>query len=310
MKKFLLFLFILVLGAVAASLWLIPSKVDIAASVKLNAPLDRAAVFMSKQEKWKKWWPGDTESNRFVLNNKQYVVVGNEAYTTQIEINAGDSTVLTSKVVAASEGLDASNFEWTLSKPLSSNPFVKLKQYFTERTMLQSDINSLFQSFKAFTEKQENLYGMKIEKTRVVDTVLVATRSTLDHYPTTEEIYSLVGKLRAYIKAENATETNFPMLNVSTTDNKAFNVMVGIPTSRLLQGKGDIELKRMVLGNILYGEVKGNSAIVQEAFENMENYKYDYKLTSPAIPFALLVTDRSKEPDSNKWVTRIYSPIF
>lgn len=310
MKKFLLFLLILVLGAVATSLWLIPSKVDIAASARLNAPLDRAAVFMSQQEKWKKWWPGDTASNRFVLNNKQYVVVGNEAYTTQIEINTGDSTALTSKVVAASEGLDASNFEWTLSKTLSSNPFVKLKQYFTERTMLQSDINSLFQSFKAFTEKQENLYGMKIEKTRVVDTVLVATRSTLDHYPTTEEIYSMVDKLRAYVKAENATETNFPMLNVSTPDNKTFNVMVGIPTSRLLEGKGDIELKRMVLGNILYGEVKGNSAIVQEAFENMENYKYDYKLTSPAIPFALLVTDRSKEPDSNKWITRIYSPIF
>ena len=36
----------------------------------------------------------------------------------------------------------------------------------------------------------------------------------------------------------------------------------------------------------------------------------DYHLTSPAISFQSLVTDRQVEKDSLKWITKIYYPIM
>jgi hypothetical protein len=66
----------------------------------------------------------------------------------------------------------------------------------------------------------------------------------------------------------------------------------------------------MVLGNILEAEVRGGEAAVQNGIEELENYKEDHEKTSPAIPFQLLVSDRSKEPDTAKWITRLYYPVF
>ena len=65
------------------------------------------------------------------------------------------------------------------------------------------------------------------------------------------------------------------------------------------------------MGKILESDsIKGGKTVVDQSFKIFEQYFEDYKHTSPAIPFQLLVTDRLKEPDSLKWVTRFYYPIF
>ena len=63
-------------------------------------------------------------------------------------------------------------------------------------------------------------------------------------------------------------------------------------------------------GNILITEVKGGSNKINNAYKQIRNYISDYNRIAPAIPFESLVTDRSKEPDSSKWVTRIYYPVM
>jgi hypothetical protein len=42
----------------------------------------------------------------------------------------------------------------------------------------------------------------------------------------------------------------------------------------------------------------------------VQKYKDDYQRVSPAIPFYSLITDRLKEPDSSKWITKIYFPVM
>ena len=48
----------------------------------------------------------------------------------------------------------------------------------------------------------------------------------------------------------------------------------------------------------------------RKAFDNFENYRSDYTILSPAIPYQLMITDRIKESDTTKWVTKFYYPIF
>lgn len=86
--------------------------------------------------------------------------------------------------------------------------------------------------------------------------------------------------------------------------------MVGLPASRDLPNTATMEQKRMVMGNILVAEVRGGDAGVREGMRQLEDYVSDHGMVSPAIPFVSLVTDRRQEPDSSRWVSRLYYPIL
>ncbi len=66
----------------------------------------------------------------------------------------------------------------------------------------------------------------------------------------------------------------------------------------------------MINGSFMVTEVQGGETKVQKSLEQLELYAADYKKTQMAIPFQYLVTDRIREPDSSKWITRIYLPVY
>jgi hypothetical protein len=66
----------------------------------------------------------------------------------------------------------------------------------------------------------------------------------------------------------------------------------------------------MVLGDILVTEVRGGPHHIKKGLQQLEYYLNDYQRTSPAIPFESLITDRSIQPDTAQWVTRIYYPVI
>ena len=88
--------------------------------------------------------------------------------------------------------------------------------------------------------------------------------------------------------------------------------MVAIPIDKAISGYGTFIPKRMpiIKDNTLLIEVHGGYLTIQKAYAELLNYMQDHHYSSPAIPFELLVTDRSKETDTTKWITRIYAPIM
>jgi hypothetical protein len=86
--------------------------------------------------------------------------------------------------------------------------------------------------------------------------------------------------------------------------------MVAIATGLPLVTSERYLLKKMELGYILKGEVKGGVNTVKRALDNLASYAMDYDKTAPAIPYQLWVTDRQQQPDTTQWVTQLYFPIF
>ena len=72
----------------------------------------------------------------------------------------------------------------------------------------------IMKSMKAFLEKQENVYGIRIDQILVTDTILVTTKISSDQYPSTPVVYGLISGIKNYISVNNAKETNSPMLHV------------------------------------------------------------------------------------------------
>ena len=101
------------------------------------------------------------------------------------------------------------------------------------------------------------------------------------------------------------------MLNVLKFDNSHFEVMTAIPVDKALPETSEFAPKFLLKGgHILEAQIQGGPYTIENSLKEFENYRADYKFTSPAIPYQLLVTDRVKETDTTKWITRLYYPVF
>jgi hypothetical protein len=119
----------------------------------------------------------------------------------------------------------------------------------------------------------------------------------------------MIGSLKDYIRRKGGSEVGAPMLNVSE-EGGSFEAMAAIPTKTSLPSEERFQLKKMVLGNILMAEVKGGVSRVKRGEAELQHYVADHRKTPAAIPFQSLVTDRQQQPDSTRWITRLFYPVY
>ena len=100
------------------------------------------------------------------------------------------------------------------------------------------------------------------------------------------------------------------MLNISVLPNGLFKTMVALPIIAELKPDKNQLIKRMVKGNILVMEKKGGPYTIENSVLILEQFVQDFAMTSPAIPYQKLTTNRLFEKDTTHWVTKFYYPIY
>lgn len=301
-------------GTVAAALGLpllLPEKKETTRSVNIPAPSTAILRRIGQPGHMATWWPGQPSSDSgWGFGEGVYRFV--EAYVGSITLSSRHGSLLTDISIGAS-GVATSNTVLTLESTtrLSSNPYARLWQYLSYGA-IRKELDGLLDSLSGRLSNPDNLYGFHIERRKVTDGALVSLKQAFDHTPTTEEVYALIGRVRAHVAAKGAKETNFPMLNVYSEDGgKTHTAQVAIPTDRELPPEGPFLLKRMLPGgNILMAEVTGGPTSLEDCRQAVEDYVKDRNMMSPAIPFQSLVTDRMAVKDTSRWVTRVYYPVF
>lgn len=310
MKKLLLTVLILIVLILIGVYVIIPNKIVASQVMPIKSNVEASYRILQKQENWQQWWPQNSTKNSktsFSFNGRNYELMQKAFKLFAIKIN-NKTDSLTSQFVFIPLSVDSMFIEWRAEKQASTNPVKRLQQFF-EAKGLQSDMHAILSGLKPYLEDQQNLYGIRVSETLVKDSALVSSRIETTSYPSVQQIYAVIQKLKNYIDDEGARETDYPMLHVDSAAGK-FSSMIAIPTSKVLQGQGDIIPKRMVLGNILVAEVKGGSSTIRNGLNQLQLYVDDHRRASPAIPYQSLVTDRLSESDTNKWVTKIYYPVL
>ena len=284
----------------------IQAKTQVAVNAKAFA---RMALTPSN---WPQWWPGKTnpqQALRFSFRGSDYTIVDRKYASLVVAITAGKDTVLTELVVIAAKP-DTVHLFWTGAVPaayrVSANPqpdgFVK---------KVDRDLKALLQAMEKHYGREENLYGRIIREEAVVDSAFISTSATLPGYPTTDNIYRMLERLKAFAQQNNAKQTGYPMLNISKTAGESYLTRVAFPVDRPVPNKEDIQYRRMPAGrNILVTEIRGGPAQIEKAYETVEQYLEDHGRIAPAIPYQALLTDRKAEPDTAKWVTKLYWPVM
>ena len=306
MKKIIIGLVLLVAFLLAAVYLFIPRKIKIEATVSLNAAMPGVSRILSNDSNWKKWWPGKTP---FVYNEQTYAVNENFFNVFDIDIYS-DKDTIDSRMELILVNANTMTIMWDAEQLSSNDPFKRVELYrYAKQT--ERNMNGILDHLKTFLQKKENIYGFNIKETLVNDSALITTRRQFDHYPDPQEIDSMIQSLKKYISQNNAMEKNLPMLNVFVLGNSRYEAMTAIPVDKALPKTSEFAPKFLLKGgNILEAEIQGGRYTIEKALKEVEHYRADHKFDSPAIPYQLLVTDRARQPDTTKWVTRIYYPVY
>jgi len=311
-KSLIVFVLVLIIVVFGVIYIFIPREIQVDKLVLVSITPSAARRTITDEKTWKNWWPGDSNRpGKFNFNFQQSnFSITEELYNGfQIEIANGKDTLKSLlHLIPIPKNIDSTAIQWAASIETSSNPIRRVQQYFTARR-IRSDVDSLLSALAAFLDKQENVYGMKIERQVVSDTLLVYKQFDFTHSPSTTDVYGMINDLQTKIRKVGIHQTHYPMLNIIKLDSSKFRAMVAIPVDKEIETHDSLLYIRMVRGWILVSEIRGGQYTIQKAMEQMGNFVSDNARVSVAMPFESLVTDRFNQPDTSQWITRIYFPV-
>ena len=291
---------------------LIPGNIFVSRTIISKTNQQGAFNSLSDQSNWLKWWPGNANIKEkdtafhfngydFMLDNIQY----NALRITLGQNQHADTSILHLIPISA----DSIHLVWDAVLITGNNPFFKIGQYFKAKK-LANNLEVILEALNSFISDRKNIYGFDIKEEKVKVEYLVSTTKVFPHYPETASVYEMIGSIKNYISQSKANEDDYPMLNIRTLEGGNYEAQVGIPVNRELPSTSRFFSKRMLKnGDILVAEVRGDKNVCDSAMKKVEQFVADHKYLNIALPFQSLITDRTKERDSSKWVTKIYYPI-
>lgn len=314
MRKAVLMVLIVLLAATAFVYLLIPNIVSFSRVATVGASRDGLSRKLFNEQNWSSWWPGTVNQSNTVVENFHHhnsAFAVDKKTTSSIDIYVEqDEVKATTSLNIINKNFDTTQLIWTGAIATSYNPIKRIKVFLASRAMIR-DIDTVLNRMQSYYSETGHVYDYNIREVPVKDSMLVSTYAISRGYPSVAFIYQLIDQLHQHVARYEAKEMGYPMLNVSTMDSTSFLTRVAIPVNKSLPSSGNIAAKQMPFGgNILVADVKGGTWSVRNALQQVENYIVDHHRSAPAIPFLSMITDRRQEPDTSKWLTRIYYPVM
>ncbi len=317
MRKGLLLLVVVIAVLLAGVYVLIPAKITIAAAAVVKTTDIGAERYIVDDTKWGLWWnydstqnkPADTGSGKQFSNQAYSYVQTNRFYkASEIEIQKEGAKIL-SKMVIVPLAVDSTGIEWKCEIETGSNPITRITQYL-EAKKIKQGMDGVLGRLKAFLAKPENVYGISIEKNFLKDTLYISTKQLLPSPPSNKEIFALIDKVKIYLTQNQSEPSGSPIYNVTQMDQNKYQLMVAVPTNKSVKETDIFSKKVMIKGSFMITEVVGGDSTIKASSKQLQQYFQDYRKTSMAMNFTMLVTDRMLQPDSSKWVTKLYMPVY
>jgi hypothetical protein len=309
MKKWLLVTAFVFIAALAGIFIFIPPRLEIVQVTPVHCSTPGAYRTLTTPKKWNSWWPvARSNSNAFPYKNSSFEITKTLMNTFEIRIHNNEQPINSTLHLFPLTG-DSTNIEWRCSFSAGVNP-IKRIQHYRQAVSLKKDMAAILDHFKSFAEKRENIYGISISEVIFRDSLMISTKSTTTSYPSVADIYSLINALKKYSSAHQAQQTGNPYLNITPLNPFGFQVMTAIPVDRSIPTNSQFFHQRIPLNRFQVTRVHGGAETVNQAMQQFQLYIQDYRKTLMALPFQQLITDRSAEADTARWITDIYIPLF
>lgn len=315
MKKWILALVALGAILIVSVYVFIPARIQVTAALKIPSS-ENGTVRYLLEKPWDKWWNYkdslssyfSSSGNRYLCNGDTFILGKMYHNSADVEIiNAGDK--VPSRFVAVSLMVDTTGVQWSLELAAGSNPFSRFSRY-RQASAIKKNLDLVLRHFASFMALPENVYGLSLARTSITDTLLVSTKQEFSTLPGTEAVYAQVKQLQDYAAHSGAMQTGHPIFHITALDGHRYELMTALPVDKALPDQGRFAFKRMIPGSFIVSEVRGGEYTVDQAQQRLKQFFSDYRKTSMAIDFQMLVTDRLQTPDTSLWITRLYEPVY
>ena len=261
-----------------------------------------------------KWFPKEAtkiSANEYLLNDCKIKILKEIGDYITVTINYRSFSFKSNLQTQQDSGFSISSLEF----PISSKSYFDNISNYNNYRHIDKTLKLMLSSFQSFILKTENVYGFKFKKELVSDSTLISLRGISKNYPTVNEIYETIFKLESFSKKFGASQTNPPMLNIYNTGGDGYEYMLALPINKFININAfdkQITPKRMLVGGnlIVSDTIIGDRKRIDIALKEIEFFKKDNNLLSPAIPYESIITNRLTQKDSSKWETKLYYPIF
>jgi hypothetical protein len=288
----------------------IPGNQGVSTAISFHGNASAVSRSVANEEDWKKWWPGHKtghEQSTFFLGDYSIKIEEKLYHAVDVQIRKGGD-VRKSSINIFSPTKDSILILWHYDLRAGRNPISRIYGYF-EALQTKEIMNVILAHMQSFLEVKDNIYGIRISQIMSNDSTLITTKFQTKAYPTTDETYHAINSLKEYAARNHAKEINFPMKQTNAVKGGGYETEVAIPVDKALRDKGKIILKRYVPWKEMMGEVTGGDSTINRGFQQFKIFLQEYQYMQMAAPFESLVTDRSREPDTTKWITRFNCPI-
>jgi hypothetical protein len=312
MKKWIVGLLILLILTLGFTYFLIPANIVISNISSAKATSTGEFRYISQEENWEKWWRDSDgkphiKGQPFTFNNTSFHLITQFNNIAGIEITR-DGMKLQSVLRLVSFSSDSTGAVWQCEMPTGKNPLKRIMKY-QMAIEIKKSMEGVLKNLSTFASDPQNIYVFRIYRTSTRDTTLLSARFTSRTNPTTAEIYSYFDTIEKSILKQKGKKSGYPIMNIRILENGDYETQVALPTNKMLKDDGRIQHMRMVPGNFISTEVKGGRGTVDEALRQLNYFISDNSKSKVATAFQMLVTNRLEEPDTLKWITRIYIPV-
>lgn len=312
MKKFAAGLLLLFVAIIAWVYLYIPSKIAIKSNAVIKTPTAALHRLLLNNHRAAAWWPGNVadgeNEKKYVLNGSAYSFKNNNISLLPVIIS-NRFLQLETALYLISLADTAVRVEWIDTIPVPGRPVKRIQTFFAARS-IQHDLDVVLRSLTEYCSQTKNMYGFDVHNLLITDSTFIAISDTIRQYPAPPLIYKHIDALKKYAEEHKAELTNHPILNIDDADGLGYALKVAIPLNKALPPRQNIYPQRMPPGvKILMAEIKGGAAAAANGYGQLIQYARDRHLGIPGKPFYALVTDRRNEPDTAKWITRIYCPV-
>jgi hypothetical protein len=317
MKKLLLAIAVLLVLGICAIYIFIPKEIVVSHSTTINTSDKNVFEYLKDNKKQAKWLPVNESLNNTAGDTTPSFQYGNQTFTTEgllynsLAVNIEqDGIVEKTKIIIVAIKADSVEVVWKSNLHAGLNPVTRVKTYLTA-TNTKKNMAAILADLKSFLDKSENIYGSPIVYEKIKDTLYIANTIVQNTYLDTKQLTTAIEKLHAYTKLTGGKESGFPIMIVSHLETGEYRTVIGMPISNLIPETKDFVLKRMPqTGRAVTTVIVGGMQSMFKGLGAITKYQSDYYLDQPIIPFFSLITDRAKETDSSKWVTKIWGTVY
>ncbi|MBN2610451.1 MAG: SRPBCC family protein [Bacteroidales bacterium] len=318
---------IILLAAIILIGFFLPSKIHLERSLTIKAPKEVLFNQVNNLRCWEDWSPWHKIDTAMKITYKDPFTGTGASFSwtsNNKKIGQGKITILYSKpydsIVAEMDFMKQGTAQgyhlfqdtdsgtlvtWGFGTDMGKNPF---RKYFG--LMMDKYVGNDFETgLKNLDSIANTLSPYLVEMKQLNEFAYTSIRQTCKWEEVSNVMAISYSTLMSFIQSSGGEMNGPPYAIYHKMDEGTIDLETGIPTSELLNPRGNIITGTFNQTSVAATDYYGFYDNLGDAHGALQDWIIKMKLEPVGAPIEMYITDPSSEADTSKWLTRIYYPV-